>query len=152
MDFLVYILNMYPLSHQGAVFRTTLKSSKQQERQKKTRCTCYWGHFKNASKEIAAHSIAASACCSSFKCHLAKTQAWRKWGEVEVEHHLCKRWHLMASNHCKVHMQQQLPATAPRAGAWVVVTGMKLSSFTLSKHEGQPTQELACSMKSQRKC
>ena len=69
-----------------------------------------------------------------------------------MEHHLCKRWHLMVSNHCKVHMQQQLPATAPRAGAWVVATGMKLFNFTLSKHEGQPIQELACSMKSQRKC
>ena len=84
------------------MFRTTLKSTKQQERQKKTRCTCCWGHGKSKvaqqfqkCKKIVAHSIAASACCSSFKCHLAKTQAWCKWGEGEVEHHLCKRWHLM---------------------------------------------------------
>ena len=76
------------------MFRTTLKSSKQQKRkkkqskqqesQKKTRCTCCWAHgkskvaqqFQNASKEIVAHRIAASACCSSFKCHPVKTQAW----------------------------------------------------------------------------
>ena len=148
-----------PLSLQGAVFRTTLKSSKQQERQKKTRgtCSCVYGkskvaqQFQNASKEIVAHSIAASACCSFSRAALSKHKLGA-WGEGEVEYCLCKRWHLMASNHCKVRMQQQLPATAPRAGAWVVVTGMKLSNFTLSKHEGQPTQELACNMKSQRKC
>ena len=80
----VCLYQVYPLSHQGAVFRTTLKSSKQQERQKKTRCTCCWLYGKskvaqqsqNASKGIVAHSIAASACCSSFKGHLVKTQAW----------------------------------------------------------------------------
>ena len=37
-------------------------------------------NFKNASKKIVAHSIAASACCSSFKCHLAKNTSLVQMG------------------------------------------------------------------------